>query len=233
MKQQEQLFNVLSLAMLGLTLLLIVYYIIIAISPYSALNPFPPAQVAVLATNTPTATPTLVREVVATWTPTATPTITPTPPPALTPIPPTATNTPTVTPIPPTVTNTPLPTPRVTRSPFRFTYEVTYESPYYGCAWTGVGGFVQDLDGNPLRGYPIRVWGGGIDTVVTSGSSQMYGDSGWEQFFTNQPQEFRGVFRVRLHSPHGDHPPISPEIVLDFPGYCSTALAYVVFTQNH
>lgn len=231
MKQRDQLFNVLSLVMLALTFLLLVYYILIAINPYFALNPFPPPQIALLATETPTATPT--RPSAATWTPTTTPTITPTPPPPFTatptPIPPTR------TPVPPTATPTlsPTPTPRVTRSPYPFTYEVTYETPFYGCAWLGVGGKVVDLDDNHLSGYPVHVWGGGIDTVVTSGSKQMYGDSGWEQFLLNQPQELRGVFRVQLHSPYGDHPPVSNVIVLDYPGFCSTSLANITFTKNH
>jgi hypothetical protein len=39
---------------------------------------------------------------------------------------------------------------------------------------------------------------------------------------------------VQLHDPfRADHPPISDEIVIDLPGVCSRALAYVVFTQNH
>ena len=97
----------------------------------------------------------------------------------------------------------------------------------------GVAGIVQNLDGEPLKGYPIHVWGGGIDVVVNSGDKQMYGDAGWEQFFNNQPLELNGIFRVQLHSPYGEHPPISAEIVLDYPGYCSQSLALIIFTQNH
>ena len=62
----------------------------------------------------------------------------------------------------------------------------------------------------------------------------MYGDSGWEQFFNSYPFEANEVFRVQLHARDNPaHPPISEEIVLSFPGYCSRALAYIVFTQNH
>jgi hypothetical protein len=83
--QRDRLFNLLSLVMLGMTLLVIGYYILIAMNPYTPLNPFPPAQrtLAVVATLTPTVTP--PRKEAATWTPTATPTITPTPPPSFTP----------------------------------------------------------------------------------------------------------------------------------------------------
>jgi hypothetical protein len=95
---------------------------------------------------------------------------------------------------------------------------------------------VQDLDGNPLRGYPVHVWGAGIDEVVTAGGDQrlntIYGSqSAWEQFFGPNPKPIE--IRVQLHDPYrDDHPPVSDEIVIDLPGSCGTALAYVVFTQN-
>ncbi len=195
--QRDRLFNLLSLVMLGMTLLVIGYYILIAMNPYTPLNPFPPAQrtLAVVATLTPTVTP--PRKEAATWTPTATP------------------------------------TPRVTRSPYPFTYELVYETPYYGCSWLGTGGNVQDLDGNALTDYRVHVWGGGIDVVIISGSKQIYGDSGWEQFFLNQPVEMNGVFRVQLHSKYEPYTPVSEEIVLNFPGLCSKSLAHIIFTQNH
>jgi hypothetical protein len=85
-----------------------------------------------------------------------------------------------------------------------------------------------------LVGYPIHIWGGGIDVVVTSGDKQNYGDAGWEQFFLNNPQELRGVFRVQIHDKNNpNHPPVSQEIVLNFPGYCSQSLARITFTKNH
>ena len=228
---RDRIFDMMTLLMLGMTLIIILVYIAIAINPYLPINPFPPTQptpMMVVATDTPTPMP--GPEDVPTWTPTATPTITPTPLPTFTP-----TVTPTPTERPPTATPTPTPTetPRVTRSPYPFTYEISYDTPYYGCNWTGVAGIVQDLDGNHLRGYPIHIWGGGIDVVVTSGDKQVYGDSGWEQFFNNAPIESRGAFRVQIHSQYDPHPPISQEIELNFEGYCSTALAYIVFTKNH
>lgn len=231
MGKRGRFFNLLSLVMLALTIITLLCYILIAINPYLPINPFPPAPkvIEVVATNTPSPMPKPTQ--IATWTPTLTPTITPTPPPSFTPTP---TRTPTPVTPSPTSTATATPTPRVTRSPWPFTYELTYESPYYGCAWMGVAGIVQNLDGEPLTGYPIHVWGGGIDVVVTSGDKQIYGDSGWEQFFLSQPQEMNGIFRVQLHSrDNPNHPPISEEIVLNFPGYCSKAMAMVVFTQNH
>jgi len=100
-----------------------------------------------------------------------------------------------------------------------------------------VAGYIQDLDGNPLGGYPVHIWGAGIDVVVTSGAdaglNTRYGNmAAWEQFFDAAPKPME--VRVQLHDPYrGDHPPISEEIVIDMPGYCGAALGYIVFTQNH
>lgn len=238
MGQRDRIFNVLSLTMLALTGLTFLCYLSIAINPFLPLNPFPPERADALeAEEQPRVTPTGAP--VATWTPTSTPTTTPTPPPSFTPtITPTPEPTsPPATAIPPTPTFTVTPapvTPRATRSPHPFSYEIVYETPYYGCSWMGVAGTVEDLDGNPLVGYPIHIWGGGIDTVVAAGSKQLYGDAGWEQFFTNQPSEVQGVFRVQIHAKDDpNHPPISEEIVLDFSGYCSQSLARIVFIKNH
>jgi len=96
---------------------------------------------------------------------------------------------------------------------------------------------VQDLDGNPLIGYPVHIWGAGIDTVVTSGAdaglNTRYGhQAAWEQFFDASPKSMQ--VRVQLHDPYqADHLPISEEVVIDMPGYCGAALGYVVFVQNH
>jgi len=97
-----------------------------------------------------------------------------------------------------------------------------------------VAGHVQDLEGNPLLGYPVHVWGGGIDQTIMSGANTrhntIYGsEAAWEQFFDNKPKPIE--IRVRLHDNQGR--PISEEIVINMPGYCGAALAYVIFTQNH
>lgn len=226
-------FNVLTIAVLVATVCLICFYGLIAFNVIS--HPFaPPPPPTLIVLPTPTDTPT---PGIPTWTPTNTPTITPTPRP-------TNTRTPTLTPsntptFPPTSTPTlsPTPTPRVTRSLWPFTYETNLDSPPYGCNWTGVAGYVQDLDGNPLVGYPVHVWGGGIDVVVTSGAdtrfNTIYGSqAAWEQFFDNKPKPIQ--IRVQIHDPYrSDHPPVSDEIVLDMPGYCGGALGFIVFTQNH
>jgi hypothetical protein len=93
------------------------------------------------------------------------------------------------------------------------------------------------MDGNPLVGYPIHIWGGGLDVVVNSGGeaqhATVYGNqAAWEQYYDNHPKPME--VRVQLHDPYrDDHLPISEEVVVQFPGFCGSALGYVVFTQNH
>ncbi len=230
MRERSRLFNLVSVVMLGLTIITVVCYILIAVNPFLAINPFPPDRNRfVVASITPLAT--ISRTLAATWTPTPTPTASPTPPPSFTP---TITATPEPLQATPTRTATPTPTPRVTISPWPFTSKVEYETPLHGCAWMGVAGTVEDLDGNPLKGYPIHIWGGGLDVVINSGDDQMYGDSGWEQYFLDRPTAVNGVFRVQIHSKDNpNHPPISGEIILNFPGYCSQSLARVTLIKNH
>jgi len=220
------LLNLLTGVVLLATVFLVVFYGLVAVN---VVNPFgEPVPPTLAVFQTPTAQgPTQIP----TWTATSTSTITPTPGP-------TRTRTPTLTPsITPTFPPTATPTPRVTRSAWSFTAETKMQSPQYGCSWTGVAGYVQDLDGNPLKGYPVHVWGAGIDVVVTSGADARYNtiygsQAAWEQFFDGSPKSMQ--VKVQLHDPYrSDHLPISDEVLLDFPGYCSGALGFVVFTENH
>ncbi len=232
------LVDLLTIVMLAATACLIGVYGLLIINPHLPFNPFPPPTLVPLApTLTPSLTPTdTPTPGVPTWTPTLTPSATLTP----TPRPPTKTPTPTPTfkwPDTAIPSATPTETPIATRSPWPFTYELSFITPQYGCGWTGVAGKVQDLDGNPLAGYPVHIWGAGIDIVVTAGADARYNTiygspAAWEQFFDTSPKPMQ--VRVQLHDPYrDDHPPVSEEVVLDFPGYCGGALGYVVFTMNH
>lgn len=227
-------FNILTIIVLLATLCLASFYGIVALGVYEVFPPPTPVELAQLPTNTPTPLVTAIP----TWTPTPIPTETPPAPPTETPGPTLApSSTPTLPPTP-TFPPTATPTPRVTRSARPFTYDVTFRSPQYGgCSWTGVAGEVRDIDGNPLPGYLVHVWGAGVDEVVVAGNNQrfntVYGsEAAWEQYFGPNPKPME--VRVQLHDPYrDDHLPISEEIVIDFPGYCGGALGYVVFTKNH
>lgn len=224
MQGRARLFNTLTLLMLGLTLGVLGIEIAIAVNPQTGWNPFPPATALpqlVISTRTPA--PEEEKELPLTWTPTLTPT-------------PTSTRTPTVTPTTPpshTPRVTATPTLRVTRSPHPFSYQLNYETPYYSCNWAGVAGLVEDLEGNPLRGYSIHVWGGGVDLVANSGDTPMYGKSGWEEFLNNHPIQVSGEYKVQLHDKDAPHAPVSAPITLDFTGYCAQSMAFIIFTKNH
>jgi len=228
-----QLLNILTIVVLVATLCLVGFYSLVAFGVYDVFPPPTPIEVAQL----PTATPTPETTPIPTWTPTPSPTATPAGPPTDTPGPtPTPSSTPTLPPtatFPPTAT----PTPRATRSAWPFTSDVTLRGSQYGCSWTGTAGHVQDLDGNPLSGYPVHIWGAGIDEVVVAGADSrlntIYGsEAAWEQFFGPNPKVME--IHVQLHDAFSaDHPPVSDEIVIDMPGTCGQALAYIVFTQNH
>src|SRR5574341_310719 len=194
----------------------------------------------------PTVNPTWTITPTATITPTPTVTRTPTPTSTLTPtITPTPTNTPTATntPLPtntPTRTNTPLPTntPRPTNTAgptstplpgqsYTFTGP-TYTTATYGCNWSGVEGQVFDRAGNPQLGILVRVFGGGIDQLVTSGSATLYGNAGWERSFNNAL--ITGTFYVQVVDNAGNA--LSPEVTVSMTSNCATNLAIINFRER-
>ncbi len=241
--RRDSIFNVLTYAVLVATLCLVIYYALIGFG-VNALNPLPPATssgYSGLGPLQPTNTP--ARMSIATWTPTPTRTPTPIPSPTSTRLPTlTPSVTPTFPPPPPTPTFPPTatPTPRVTRSPdWPFTCEVELRRSEYGSAWTGVAGHLQDLDGNPLPGYLIRVEGpipnlppirAGADPRINA----IYGsDAAWEQPFNPgayQPMEVR----VQVFAPVGESlgEAVSDVVVVELRGYASSSLGYVICTLN-
>jgi len=225
-------FNTLSVGLLALTALTLVGYLLILVNPYIFYNPFPPPRslAGISSTPTPPASPSLPP----TWTPTSTftPAPSPTPRPTRTP-----TKTPTITPTwPPTAT----PTPRVTRSPYPFTCDVTYRRPEYD-HWSGVAGHIQDLDGNPLPGYYVRVQcPGAPPQTPRAGDNQRYNliygnEAAWEA--ACDPTAYRSLeIRVQLFNDHpdpdGTYRAVSGEVVVHLQGYASGSLGYVVCTLN-
>lgn len=252
------LFNLLTLLIIGLILLVVAGFVVVLTSPElvepltSRLGagdgggtPEPtPTRVAAAIVPTSTTTPTPSLLLSPTWTPrsqqpsaaTATNTRRPTGEPTITPTfpPPTATPTPTDT---PTATPTPGPSPTATntRSPFPF----TASGPMYlqnfanaaGCNWLGIGGEVLDLDRNPVPAgqYRVHVWACGIDERATVGGAPAYGPSGYEQFIFNAP-----VVRqcnVQLETTNGTA--VSQVYNVETRASCNQNLALFNFVQNH
>lgn len=253
------LFNLLTLLIIGLILLVVAGFVVALTSPElvepltTRLGvgerreaPEPTATrvaAAIVPTSTTAPTPSLL--ISPTWTPrgqqpqaaaTATNTRRPTGEPTITPTfpPPTATPTPTDT---PTSTPTPGPSPTATqtRSPFPF----TASGPMYlqnfanaaGCNWLGIGGEVLDLNRNPVPAgqYQVHVWACGLDERTAVGAAPAYGPSGYEQFIFNAP-----VVRqcnVQLETANGTA--VSQVYSVDTRASCNQNLALFNFVQNH
>lgn len=198
-------------------------------------------------TNTPepTNTPTDTLTPTITLTPTETPTITPTLAPSAT-----ITDTPTITFTPsetptPLETFTPLPSPSPTGPtatleptnspfPFRLREESVILTQNFanaaGCAWQGFGGQVFGLDGNPLPGLQVHVYGSdtAVDFYIQAGSNTLYGPAGWEQPVDTVINS--RTYFVQLLSAQGTI--VSEPIQVTFPGDCAQNLALVNFVQT-
>lgn len=248
----DGLWNALTTIVLALTVLVLIYYTVIFISP--GLAPFgsqsEPTAVALL--NTPTPKPTLAitdtpLPAPATWTPEATRT----PEPTSTIRPPRSTRTPR-----PTVFFTPVPsetpTPMPTRHPwpFRLSDEgITYmRYPFSSeCNWLGIAGEVlapkveQVPDTTPeaeqvpgitpepehVLGIAVVLNGGGLENVVTqSGQAPDYAPSGWEHFVDNKIKE--GTFLIQLW--HKGQP-VSEQVEVRTRRDCRANLAYLIFEK--
>lgn len=232
---QIQVWDILTIAVLLITVCVGGYFLAIFIDPGSSLNPLKPAQFL-----TPTATFTPI-QLDATWTPTPTIVVSPTatlvpsitPPATVTPanfVP--ATNTPRAT---ATLTITPTP-----KAPFSVTSVNEIESviiPHLmdaGCNWMGVGGTVDDQNSSPIIGIVVRL-GGTLDgrtveLTTVSGVSPEYGKSGFEFVLGDQPIASRDRLYVQLLDQAGL--PLSEQVFIDTYADCDRNLVLVRFKKN-
>ena len=233
------IFDWLTVATLGLSVITLLGYLVLFIHPYVFFNPYPPPRPAEIAaaTATPASSPTPPP----TYTPTGTPTVTlpPSPRPTRTP-----TRMPTATPTwPPTPTQTPTQTttPQPSRSPLPFVCELAYQQPPYTSPWSGVAGHFQNQNGNPLPGYHAQVECPGAGTfTLRAGADErlnnIYGNpAAWEQSCNPtayQPMEVR----VRLFNDHpdpdGTTQQVSELVIVQLRGDIYGSLGYVTCTLN-
>lgn len=232
----DQLWNILAKAVLALTVLVVIYYIVLFIAP--SLAPIgtakEPTRVALLLTHTPK--PTLASTSPpmappATWTLEPTRTMVPTS--TRRPAQPTKTPRPTVYFTPnPTETGTPTPT----RHPYPF--KLVDEGVVYmrypfssGCDWTGIAGEVVDLEGEPIIGVSVVLNGGGLQNIVTtSGDRPDYAPSGWEHFLDNKLKT--GTFTIQLYRViNNQSRPVSELVDVQTRPDCRASLAYLVFEK--
>lgn len=189
------------------------YFLLIALNPFTPLNPLPPfTPLPVIVTTTPLPP-----------TPSITPSLTPTLIPSATP---------SFTPLPAEL----LPTrPTFTPAPFPFTISnqgVTYDRnrTAEGCDWVSIAGAVSGLGGEILNGYGVRIQGEGIDeTIYTGGASTLaFGAGEFELVLGDTPAI--APYLVSLYSPEGEI--LSDEYLVVTSDQCSQNVAQISFVQN-
>jgi hypothetical protein len=156
----ERVLRLVTIVLVVVTVTICLCYTALFLNPHLPFNPFPPEKEAMV---TEEATAAQAEEVIptfpSTWTPTETPTATPTKTSTPTPTT-TSTSTPTRTPVPsvtPTPTVTPIPPPPPPTPEPLYALGQMLAGPR--CDDTRVFGVIYTVDGLPLSGIEIRVWG--------------------------------------------------------------------------
>jgi len=225
-----QVFDILSITVLILTVCLVGFFAWIFINPESSLNPLPPGG---FGPKVPTATVTAL-QLEPTWTASPTLELTPsnTPRPTFTPF---FTNTP-VSLVPPTRTPRP-PTPtRTPKLPFSATtqqIESTLIHPELACNWAGIGGTVVDAGNSPIVGQVIvlrgTLDGKTIEQQTVSGINKEYGPSGFEFVFGTIPINSTTLVIQLVDL---NNIPLSPAISITTSSDCTKNLVLVRFKKN-
>ena len=194
------------------TIGLLVYFSLLWVDPYNALNPLPPyTPLPIIITTTPL--PATV-----------------TPIPSATPIVPTE-------PATPTSEQALVPTiaPTFTPSAFPFTlweFGVDYigNQKDGGCAWSSIAGNVVDLDGVGIADFGVRIVAqeGTLNTTVTTGEETFFGSGGFEFKLADEPA--LAPYIVQLLDPDGN--PVSEEYLVVTSDDCVQNVVVLNFVQN-
>jgi hypothetical protein len=224
-----EIWDVLSIAMLILTLCLGLYFMAIFLFPQSAFNPLKPNTVDPNAPPTATITPI---QLDATWTVAPTEVITETPT-----LLPTYTLEPSATPfslVPPTETPTPTATPKAPFSANTTYIASTIIHPEAGCNWQGVGGTVVDANNADMLRMTISLIGfyngKSVSQLTVSSIAPAYGKSGFEFVLGTVPISSQDELYLQLLDQSGL--PLSGKIYIDTFDDCSKNLALVRFKKN-
>jgi len=224
-----EIWDMLSMLMLLVTLCMGVYFVLIFVNPNSRLNPLPPQRVDPNAPPTATITPIHLEP---TWTPTpsnatATQTLLPT----FTAIP-SATLFSMIT---PTVTPTFTPTPK---APFSAIVSPPISStifhPEAACNWLGVVGTVVDSKNGDVLYQTIQLLGTlngkPVELKTVSGIFPVLGKSGFEFFLGTVPISSNHTLYLRLLDQAGL--PLSDNIYIDTYNDCNKNMIVVRFKKN-
>ena len=228
-RSRLDLWDVLSIVTLLITVGIGVYFVWLFLFPTSRLNPFPPLDVFdpnVIPTET--ITPIVLEP---TWTPTLedvteTPTLLPT-----------FTLEPSPTPfslVPPTKTPTITPTPKAPFSATVTYIDSTIIHPDSACNWQGIGGTIVDSNNADMLRMTIRLVGvynrKAKNELTVSSIAPAYGKSGFEFFLGTVPISSTGELYIQILDQAGL--PLSNNIYIDTFNDCSKNLVLVRFKKN-
>lgn len=223
-----QLWDILSIVVLILTVCIAGYFLMVFINPQSSLNLLPPGG---RAPQSPTATATPI-QLEPTWTASPTLELTPsnTPRPTFTPF---FTNTP-FSLVPPTKTPRPTSTPRAPFSASSQQVESTVIHPDLACNWAGIGGTVVDTNSSHIVGMVVvlrgTLNGNTIEQQTVTGINKEYGQSGFEFVIGNAPVATTRTLYVQLVDLQNI--PLSDPFYISTSSDCTKNLVLVRFKKN-
>jgi hypothetical protein len=228
-----QIWDILSVLVLILTVCLVGYFALVFINPASSLNILPPGG-GLFGNSVPTSTVTPL-QLQPTWTASPTLVLTPsnTPRPTLTPVP---TNT-SFSLVPPTKTPRPSATPTKAKAPFSGSFtqvESTVIHPELACNWAGIGGTVVDANNSPIIGTVVvlrgTLNGSTVEQQTVSGINKEYGQSGFEFVLGTAPVASDKTLYVQLVDQQNI--PLSDPVQITTSTDCSKNLVMVRFKRN-
>jgi hypothetical protein len=225
-----QIWDMLSILVLVLTVCLAGYFAVIFFNPASSLNPLPPGG-GLFSDPLPTFTVTPL-QLQPTWTASPTLELTPTdtPRPSLTPLPTNAS----FSLVPPTRTPRPTQTPRAPFSASVTTVESTLIHPELACNWAGIGGTVVDTNNSPVIGTVVvlrgTLNGSTVEQQTVSGINKEYGPSGFEFVIGSAPVASNKTLYVQLVDQQNI--PLSDPVQITTSGDCGKNLVMIRFKKN-
>jgi len=223
-----QIWDILSIVVLFLTVCIAGYFALIFVNPESSLNPLPPGG----RRFEPTMTPSPVR-LEPTWTASPTLEMTPTntPRPTFTPL---FTDTP-FSLVPPTRTPRPTNTPKAPFSAISVTQVAsTLIHPEFECNWAGIGGTVVDANNSDVIGTVVVLRGfldgKTVEQQNLSGINKEYGQSGFEFVLGNAPIASNKTLYVQLVDLNNI--PLSDKVEITTSADCAKNLVLIRFKMS-
>jgi hypothetical protein len=240
----EKTWNRLSAILLVVTIVTGFIMISIYVNPQTSLNPFPPVVIparVVIPSATATQTSTEMPAETLTPFPTDTPFPTETPEPSETLIP--------ITPVPVIATDTSLtslpgtiyPSIKATDSVYSFIVQPgspaavssSIMRPEGGCKWMGVGGQVVDMQGAPIIGLRVQLYGslhGKIKAITSlTGTVDRYGPAGYEITISDFPTSTTHTLWLQLFNQAGGA--LSDKVYFDTYTGCEKNLIVIHFKE--